>query len=403
VLGGAIDTFMLLSEWSDKIAEATEQQKAALAETTETYEDYVTGVKAAYYAQKKVVEVLEDGTVAEKTYTEWGGEVVKVGEAMTRQAYLSARARGDDRREIYDWTEAVHAAAWAGRDLAEATADDRRKMIDFSDVVDNLTSMGLTNLSTFISGTLGPTMEEFVIKQDGLKTKVGELVEKIEILEAKRWLTPAQKEELEGLRGELEDTNEAIDGNAKAHEDATRRILFSLLQQRAGVDGVSQDELALMNTVARAWGLIDQDTYDAVQAIDGYLGELARTGGENIDQVMQSVIGLDSWLKQLPSEKRIKIVLETIGSVPPEFLQQQAAAGRGSGVPEYQTGAWNIPARQLAVLHPGEMVLPPGPAEALRQQTINQQQYHYNVTVGSYLNWQQRGALFDQVGLLGRV
>lgn len=36
-------------------------------------------------------------------------------------------------------------------------------------------------------------------------------------------------------------------------------------------------------------------------------------------------------------------------------------------IPAYATGAWNIPTTQIALLHPGEMVIPAGPAAAMRR------------------------------------
>jgi hypothetical protein len=181
--------------------------------------------------------------------------------------------------------------------------------------------------------------------------------------------------------------------------------LEDMLYQQAVAAGVSQTALA---TLAYATGDYTQEQLLAALTAAAFtekaklLAEDLAAGKITVFEAAEELRRFREELENLPAEKRITLRLDIIGQVPTEFAEQQRREGRGSGVPEYQTGAWNIPAKQYAVLHAGEMVLPPGPAERLRQQIVNNNQ-QYNVTVGSYLNSQQRGALFDQVGLLGRV
>ncbi|GAH28778.1 unnamed protein product, partial [marine sediment metagenome] len=94
----------------------------------------------------------------------------------------------------------------------------------------------LSELEDTISVDLGRRFEDY-------KVKVSDLVAEIEELEGKRYLTRAQREDLVGLREELEKTTEAWDRY-------TRELIFDLAKQRLAIDGFTQEEIDALNRLA---------------------------------------------------------------------------------------------------------------------------------------------------------
>jgi hypothetical protein len=87
-----------------------------------------------------------------------------------------------------------------------------------------------------------------------------------------------------------DEANVAIEQNAQAHDDAAKRIMFDLLQQRAAVGGLTSDEMKALNDVALKWGLVDQSTHDAVVGIDTALAGLAT--GTSVDAFISQIDGI---------------------------------------------------------------------------------------------------------------
>src|SRR3990167_11080961 len=78
--------------------------------------------------------------------------------------------------------------------------------------------------------------------------------------------------EVEAQLGELD---AAYAENAAAHEEATKRILFDIAAQQLSVDGLTSVELQSLNMIAKQWGLVDQATATATEAILVATGQLA--------------------------------------------------------------------------------------------------------------------------------
>jgi hypothetical protein len=86
------------------------------------------------------------------------------------------------------------------------------------------------------------------------------------------------------LRGDLDEVNAALDTNAAAHEEQTRRILFGILQQRLATDGFSEQEALYLTGVAERWGLVDKATADATRGIIEGVAEAEKSGNwEKLD------------------------------------------------------------------------------------------------------------------------
>lgn len=283
--------------------EALQQHIDVLNQTTGPYETYIAEVRRAagaiglqVDAQGNLVRVMKDayGT----THT----EMVEASAALTQaqwDAVQSSQAlRGEQEQYGYlledmtvtygrvtDATGEFGDAAeelWSSRSLAYAAEEAAEAM---------------TVLRAGMSGAISNEMESFKNKQEELKAKSAELQEKISELEGKRYLTPEQRQQLEDLRTQLSDNGQALLDNAAAHEEATKRILFDILQQQMAADGLStQESIALVN-IATQWGLVDQASSDATQKIIGWIADAQASGNwdllqQRINDLQASINGL---------------------------------------------------------------------------------------------------------------
>ena len=98
-------------------------------------------------------------------------------------------------------------------------------------------------------------------------------------------MSDKQKDELDKNREKLIEVREEIKKNADAHDEATKRIMFNLLEQRAALDGFTKAELGFLTEIAEKWGLVDKATADYVTNADLYLSTLEATSGENLGKV----------------------------------------------------------------------------------------------------------------------
>lgn len=89
----------------------------------------------------------------------------------------------------------------------------------------------------------------------------------------------------------LAELNGVYDANAKAHEDATARILFGYLEQSLAADGLTTDEVGFLGEVGTAWGVLDEKTGAAMQNISGALAS-SKGDAEKFLGVMDSIYSL---------------------------------------------------------------------------------------------------------------
>lgn len=132
----------------------------------------------------------------------------------------------------------------------------------------------MDELKIFMAGPLGNEIESFNGKQEDLAKAAKDVQAEIDLLEKKRYLTTEQKEALGELKSKLGDIQDQVVANADAHDEATKRILFDMMQQQMAVDGLSQKEQDVLWEISKNWGLIDQATYDAWMGMKEYTGAI---------------------------------------------------------------------------------------------------------------------------------
>jgi cell division septum initiation protein DivIVA len=166
-------------------------------------------------------------------------------------------------------------------------------------------------LQSYMDGQLGQSYDDFTQKNEDLRAKGEELRAKIAELEQRKYLTSAQKEELDSLYTDLGEVSTAITENADAHDEATGRILFNMAAQKLAIDGFSEDELELLDNLALEWGLIDDKTYEASQAMATSLKEFAESG--DVDAALKALQDIKLEADAIPRKININIHVSQSG------------------------------------------------------------------------------------------
>ncbi len=198
--------------------------------------------------------------------------------------------------------------------LVELQGEPIQAMEELSRVTE-ASQKAFSNLKTAIGGALGEELDRFAEKQASARDRVAELSDKIADLEGRTYLTGAQQSELEKLRGQLGDAQAAVEENAAAHEEATKRIVFGFMEQRLAMDGLTQAELMALQDVANQWGLIDDATYTAIQGIDN-VASAFEDGKISVDGYGEALGRTGDAMRNLPSEHTFTLKLQTDGQLP---------------------------------------------------------------------------------------
>lgn len=115
------------------------------------------------------------------------------------------------------------------------------------------------------------------------------------------------------IAGKISDLNTKFGENATKHEEATRRILFDMLQQSLSVDGLDAKEVAFLEKTATNWGLVDTATSDAWKEIQTY--------SDNIDAAIKKIDDLANKVSSIPGSKTIAVDVTYNSSNAPDWWQ----------------------------------------------------------------------------------
>lgn len=153
----------------------------------------------------------------------------------------------------------------------------------------NTLATAFGNLSLALSGPLKTEEDNFEAKQTALQAQIDQSKTKLGELIAQGYSPIGTKVgEVSATIAEQEATLEA---NAAKHEEATRRIVFGLAQQKLQAEitsGAIGPEMAgpateALNQVGLQWGILDKDTMTATANIDAALDKLSGPDGNVID------------------------------------------------------------------------------------------------------------------------
>jgi len=193
---------------------------------------------------------------------------------LQAQADAYDRAKTAAKAKI-DAENQSHLDALAARQAAytQAVKDGRIEVQTYTDELGNELKT-MDELKLFMAGPMGNEIYNFNQKQEDLAEKAANIQKEIDELATKKYLSTEQREELAALQGKLGEINEQIGANADAHDEATKRILFDMMQQQMAVDGLSQKEQDVLWEISKNWGLIDQATYEAWMQMKNYTGSI---------------------------------------------------------------------------------------------------------------------------------
>jgi hypothetical protein len=95
---------------------------------------------------------------------------------------------------------------------------------------------------------------------------------------------------------ELEEEYNAITGkieeNREAHQEATARIVFGFIMQKAAAEGFKNLSITELAEIGKAWGIYDETTADALAAVDKAVSEHGATAESVINAVGSAIIAL---------------------------------------------------------------------------------------------------------------
>lgn len=301
----------ILLQWEEKINGMLDEQNAALIENTNSYQEYLDRRTAALVVAGKMTEAQRQEILNwQQNKIVVDGVARGYGELSFAQAevlYESGKIDADTYDLIKHFAELEENVTDAGASFNIMTAaeyDAAQRMAEVTEREEQLgrsaeylerqlqgateamedqamtareLDQAMNDLQTIVGGPLREETENFTEQQDELAKKMAEVNAEIETLSGQT-LTPEGQEELDGLRGDYEELSGQYAANAAAHEEATKRILFDLLTQRAAIDGLTSAELTVLTDIAQKFGLIDEQTAATISGFDDALSGLAEGG-----------------------------------------------------------------------------------------------------------------------------
>lgn len=115
--------------------------------------------------------------------------------------------------------------------------------------------------------------------------------DKVNLLSSGTYLTEEQQKELAALKANLNEAELASAALKLEFEDASKRMIFSMLQTKLASDGLTEDEVANLIRIAEHWGLVDQSTATTAAQINALDLSNGRAELQSIDDVLNSING----------------------------------------------------------------------------------------------------------------
>jgi hypothetical protein len=285
---------------------------------------------------------------AKRLNAEYVKSIPGLTEALTLAGSAAVEASGDAGMGAFN--RSIQDASQSIDEELIPSEEDLKQIAEEAALAQEILRTKLSDLQSFIAGALGNETDSYKEKVAELNAKMAETQTKIDELNAKEYLTDAQKEELSGLQNDLGNISLDIKKTADAHDEATKRIMLNILTQRAAMNGLTSDELLLLNSIALNWGLVDQATYNYTVNADAALTALGN--GAGFDVVQSQLLNTAAMVRNIPTSWQIDIttVYHEVGTPAPNrpFIPEpkpKTANARGADYivpPGYSGERWNI-------------------------------------------------------------
>lgn len=255
--GAAVEKNLILSQ---RQVDAARENEIAVDRWTDAWTGFkVTIGNAVLPVMTSLLNGMSDTQRAEEILIEQGNQhsvnLMKMNgvmDAAAKAAYAQATAEREAADAAKMHTDAIdeNAAALVDQELALKAAEEAMKAM-------SETNTGLLSLTT----SLQAETETYTAKNEDLKNKLIELQ-----TEQAKYFEGGKK--YNELQGEIDGVTDAVKENEKAHQAATNKIVFNLLQQKMAVDGLSNAEFAALTNIGVKMGIFDQQTADMAIAMD---------------------------------------------------------------------------------------------------------------------------------------
>ena len=159
----------------------------------------------------------------------------------SQQAFLNVKIR--------EYTDGLDSAGMSYRGMAEQAAIAAGANLDFGTSLDVVGQKNQDLMSQIMN--LQSETDAYNQKNEELKLKLQELT-----AEQANYTDGSTK--YNAIQTEIDETKSAVDQLAAQHEDAGRRIAFSLLQQKMAVDGLTDTEFEALLGMGMQWGILDE-------------------------------------------------------------------------------------------------------------------------------------------------
>lgn len=236
--------------------------------------------------------------------------------------------------------EAMGGAEGAAADYSAAMEDAEEDTEALKQEQERLKGV-LDGLHTIMDGPVSDEYEEFADKQGELQGRINNLIQEIDSLEDKKYLTGEQKTRLGDLRAELESTQTEMSELAVAHEDAMARIMFGMAEEALARDGWTADEIEALTKLGAEWGLLDQATATAMGDVARAVEDFNESG--SVDRFIDDMGEAKRVAEDLAGEYNIDIVTRwrEVGGPPPINQPPGGKRGRQFGGPIWE-GWWEV-------------------------------------------------------------
>ena len=264
----------------------------ALSEMITTLTDTTKWVNENYAAIKKWVDILSWFTSA-RISIEISKGIRSIGSAIDDVAMSSENFREvgpkafgqmrisaeDLNPALVDTKDALEDGANVigeyGREVRDAASDTRILEQAQLDAAASAEEMAGRNKDLIgLIDSMQSAEESYTSKSADLAAERDALLQKRADLIAAGWSVTSDK--IKDVDQALADNADAADKNAKAHEDANRRIIFGYITQKLEMDGLTDDEINYLLELGVEWGIYsDTIIEEARQAMNGANAYLA--------------------------------------------------------------------------------------------------------------------------------
>lgn len=234
--------------------------------------------------EQRMNELIQSGMTYQQAATQW-----------TEEYNLAKSLEADAERE-------AHGARLDGISSIEGMNEATE------DLTVNLEEMSAANQEAF------SLMGDFEGIADTYNEKVSELKDsEIDLLAQKQALIEqgygAESEAILDINTKLAENLEAQNQAADAAEEAAKRRIAAMIENKLTADGLTDDELTALLELNKGWGLMSEEAVTAAQDVNAAVNQYLETG--DLDTFSSSVDGITDALLSMPSEIEVKVNLNT--------------------------------------------------------------------------------------------